>query len=107
MARELDVRFNKAIEYIKEGYGKKQYPNKGDISNEHKLKFYGYYKVVHEGPNNTQKPGFFDFVGKSKWQAWKDVSELTADEAKYRYILLLDQLAPDWLRFYDLFNMPQ
>ena len=35
------------------------------------LYFYARYKQATVGPCNTDKPGFFDFKGKEKWNAWK------------------------------------
>ncbi|XP_037957270.1 acyl-CoA-binding domain-containing protein 5 [Teleopsis dalmanni] len=50
------------------------------------LKFYGYYKQATEGPCHQKKPGFWDIVGKAKWDAWNDNRHLTKEEAMNRYV---------------------
>ena len=37
------------------------------ISDEMKLQLYGMYKQATMGNNDCESPGFFDFVGKAKW----------------------------------------
>jgi acyl-CoA-binding protein len=51
-----------------------------------KLKFYSLYKQATEGPCNTSRPGFLDFAGKAKWDAWNALGELSKDEAKQKYV---------------------
>lgn len=94
-------KFDKAVKYVQSGLAKEQFPNDPELSNDTKLKFYGLFKVATVGFNNTQRPGFFDFVGKAKWDAWDKVSHLTKDQAKKEYILLLNKSAPNWEQFYD------
>ena len=60
------------------------------------LAFYGLFKQAREGPCNTLKPGFFDFEGKKKWQAWSDVGDISREDAKIKYIALLDEVDPAW-----------
>ena len=40
------------------------------LSNEQKLKFYGYYKQVTVGVVNTPQPYFFNVFERAKWDAW-------------------------------------
>jgi acyl-CoA-binding protein len=56
---ELSQQFEKAVSLVGTGNFK--------ASDNDKLKLYGLYKQVTVGKCNTPKPGFFDFVGKSKW----------------------------------------
>ena len=46
-----------------------------------KLELYKYYKQATIGDCNTPKPGYFDFVGKAKWDAWKSVADLPKEKA--------------------------
>lgn len=39
------------------------------------------------------KPGSFDFVGKAKWAAWKNLEGTAKDQAEAQYIALIDELA--------------
>ena len=101
MNSNIEVTYKKALNYIKFGYAKKQFPSSPELSNDHKLKLYGLYKVISEGPNNTPYPGVFDFTGKAKWNAWKEVSSLSKNQAMQDYVKLLNKLAPKWDKFYD------
>lgn len=65
-----DARFAKALKYIENKLGRKQFPDKPELDNTTKLKFYGFFKVASEGANTSSKPGIFDPVGRAKWQAW-------------------------------------
>jgi len=38
------------------------------------------------------KPGFLDFKGKAKWEAWNNKKGLSSDEAKNKYIEIVDKL---------------
>lgn len=96
---DINLIFGKAVKYVQLGLAIKQYPDKPELTNDQKLKFYGLYKVATIGPNNTDKPGFFDFVGKSKWNAWTNESGKTKLQAKSDYIDLLNKLAPKWQIF--------
>jgi hypothetical protein len=50
------------------------------------LKFYGLYKQATEGPCSSPQPGFFDVVGKYKWEAWKQLSHLERSDAMQQYV---------------------
>lgn len=61
-------------------------------SDDELLKLYGLYKQATVGDNNTDKPGTFDFKGKYKWQAWKDLEGKSQEEAEQEYITLATEL---------------
>ncbi|TFY99658.1 acyl-CoA-binding protein [Ramlibacter rhizophilus] len=56
------------------------------------LKMYGLYKQATEGDVREAKPGFGDMVGRAKWDAWNANKGLSQDEARQRYITLIDSL---------------
>lgn len=97
----IDKLFNMAVDYVHKGLAKKQFPEKSELTDENKLKFYGLYKVALLGCNNTSKPGILDFVGRAKWTAWKKYSTKSKMDAKLGYIKSLYKLAPDWDNFYE------
>lgn len=66
-----------------------------DPGNMVKLQIYGLFKQSTVGKCNTKKPGMTDFVGKAKWTAWNDLGNITPDEAKRKYIELIDSLVKD------------
>lgn len=56
------------------------------------LDLYAFFKQATEGDNNTSKPGMFDMKGQFKWKAWKDKSGLTKEQAKQKYVDLVNGL---------------
>lgn len=56
------------------------------------LDLYAYFKQATEGDNHTSKPGMFDIKAKFKWETWKAKAGLTADEAKQKYVDLVNGL---------------
>ncbi|HET6922382.1 MAG TPA: acyl-CoA-binding protein [Anaeromyxobacteraceae bacterium] len=62
-------------------------------SNEQLLQLYGLYKQATEGDARGGRPGMLDPVGRAKWDAWSARKGTSADEAKRRYVSLVDELA--------------
>ena len=56
------------------------------------LKRYALYKQATEGDASGDRPGMSDFVGRAKWDAWKALEGTEGDEAKRRYIELVESL---------------
>ena len=56
------------------------------------LKLYALYKQGSEGDVSGDKPGFFDFVGVAKYEAWEKLQGTEPDDAKKQYIALVDSL---------------
>ena len=56
------------------------------------LQLYALYKQATEGDAGGERPGMSDFVGRAKWDAWKALEGTGADEAKQRYIDLVESL---------------
>ena len=62
-------------------------------TNEEKLKVYSLYKQATQGKCNTECPGFLDFAGKAKWNAWNDLKDKESSDAQKEYIALIGELA--------------
>jgi acyl-CoA-binding protein len=60
---------------------------------ETKLRLYSLYKQASEGDVSGSRPGFFDFVGGAKFDAWTKLKGTSKDEAMKKYIALVDKLA--------------
>ncbi|XP_048395973.1 acyl-CoA-binding domain-containing protein 6-like isoform X1 [Stegostoma tigrinum] len=60
------------------------------------LYLYSRFKQAKFGKCNIPKPGFFDFEGKQKWEAWKAVGDMTARQAMKEYIAAVNKLDPEW-----------
>lgn len=56
------------------------------------LKLYALYKQGSEGDVRGDQPGFFDFVGTAKYEAWAQLRGIPEDEAMQRYIELVREL---------------
>ena len=56
------------------------------------LKLYALYKQGTEGDLKRTQPGFFDFVGTAKHEAWAQLGGVSEEEAMRRYITLVQQL---------------
>ncbi|XP_042321699.1 acyl-CoA-binding domain-containing protein 6 isoform X1 [Sceloporus undulatus] len=58
-----------------------------------------YPSLLHHvkcGSCNTPKPGFFDFEGKQKWEAWKALGDTSTEQAMRDYIATVKKLDPTW-----------
>ena len=60
--------------------------------NDTQLKLYALYKQGSEGDLSRAKPGFFDFIGTAKHEAWAKLHGVCEEEAMRRYIALVHQL---------------
>jgi diazepam-binding inhibitor (GABA receptor modulator, acyl-CoA-binding protein) len=56
------------------------------------LKIYALYKQANQGDASGSRPGFTDPVGRAKWDAWKEVEGIPADDAMQAYISLIESL---------------
>uniref|UniRef100_A0A8C1DXZ4 Acyl-CoA-binding domain-containing protein 5 n=1 Tax=Cyprinus carpio carpio TaxID=630221 RepID=A0A8C1DXZ4_CYPCA len=77
-----EQRFSAAVKVIQ------SLPSNGSFqpSNDMMLKFYSYYKQATQGPCNIPRPGFWDPIGKAKWDAWNSLGEMQKEEAMAAYV---------------------
>ncbi|KAF9405698.1 Acyl-CoA-binding domain-containing protein 1 [Podila epigama] len=61
-------------------------------SNDDLLQLYALFKQATVGDNNTTRPGFTDFKGKAKWDAWTEKKGVSPEEAEKQYIALVAKL---------------
>ena len=59
--------------------------------NDTMLRLYALYKQGSEGDVKGDKPGFFDFVGAAKYEAWEKLSGTSSEQAK-KYVDLVKKL---------------
>ncbi len=81
---DLEKQFNNAAAAVK------TLPQKPD--NDTLLKLYALYKQGAEGDVTGDKPGFFDFVGVAKYEAWEGLAGKPREEAQQEYIDLVQAL---------------
>jgi acyl-CoA-binding protein len=55
-------------------------------SNEDMLTLYALYKQGASGDVTGERPGFMDFVGGAKYDAWKKLAGMSREEAMKKYI---------------------
>lgn len=60
--------------------------------NETLLKLYSLYKQATVGDVQGKRPGFTDFVGRAKYDAWTKLKGQTPEDAKRAYIQLVQDL---------------
>lgn len=56
------------------------------------LQLYALYKQGSAGDVSGPKPGFFDFVGTAKYEAWEKLAGTSAEDAQQQYIDLVTKL---------------
>lgn len=71
----------------------KQLDEKPD--NDTLLKLYALYKQGSEGDVTGEKPGFFDFVGLAKYEAWEKLQGTSQEDAQQRYVDLVKALGAE------------
>ncbi|MEO5622187.1 MAG: acyl-CoA-binding protein [Dokdonella sp.] len=81
---DLDSRFEQAAEDVKTLVERPD--------NDTLLKLYALYKQGSEGDVCGPKPGFFDFVGTAKYEAWGKLKGTRGDDAKQKYVDLVKKL---------------
>ena len=71
----------------------KTLPEKPD--NDILLRLYALFKQGSAGDVTGEKPGFFDFVGLAKFEAWERLKGLSPDDAQKQYVDLVRELGGD------------
>jgi acyl-CoA-binding protein len=56
------------------------------------LQLYALFKQGSSGDVQGAKPGFFDFVGTAKYEAWEKLRGTGQDEARAQYVELVREL---------------
>ena len=59
------------------------------------LQLYALYKQATDGDVSGDKPGFFDFVGVAKYEAWEKLQGTAMEAARDQYIDLVRKLGGD------------
>ncbi|XP_029784434.1 acyl-CoA-binding domain-containing protein 4 isoform X2 [Suricata suricatta] len=62
-------------------------------SYEEMLRFYSYYKQATMGPCLVPRPGFWDPIGRYKWDAWNSLGKMSREEAMTAYIAEMKLMA--------------
>lgn len=81
---DLKKQFEKAIKDVTKA--------KKDPGNDMKLRLYAHFKQASEGDVTGDKPGFTDFVGRAKYDAWAKIKGMSQDDAMKAYVKLVDRV---------------
>ena len=81
---DLQSRFEQASKDVKD---LKERPDNDTL-----LRLYALYKQGSEGDVSGDKPGFFDFVGTAKYEAWAKLKGTAQEEAQKKYVDLVKKL---------------
>jgi acyl-CoA-binding protein len=81
---EESVNFEKAAEAAK------SLPERPD--DQTMLRLYALYKQGSSGDVQGSKPGFFDFVGAAKYEAWEKLRGTSQEDARTQYVDLVRKL---------------
>jgi acyl-CoA-binding protein len=60
--------------------------------NDTMLRLYALYKQGSEGDVKGAKPGFLDFVGAAKYEAWEKLQGTSSEQAMKKYVDLVGKL---------------
>jgi acyl-CoA-binding protein len=81
---DLQKRFEQAAKSVQ---GLSERPDNDTL-----LRLYALYKQGSEGDVSGDKPGFFDFVGTAKYEAWAKLKGTSKDDAMKKYVDLVKKL---------------
>ncbi|XP_043594765.1 acyl-CoA-binding domain-containing protein 6 [Bombus pyrosoma] len=84
----LEKTFNKATVYLQS--------LASELNSTELLKFYALYKQATIGPCNISKPNWYQMQARQKWEAWKNLNDMSCDDAMNNYVLELSKLNPNW-----------
>ncbi|XP_076856285.1 acyl-CoA-binding domain-containing protein 4 isoform X2 [Brachyhypopomus gauderio] len=59
------------------------------------LRFYGLYKQAVCGPCKVSRPGFWDPVGRYKWDAWHHLGDMSCENAMAAYVNEMKKVAQE------------
>ncbi len=68
---------------------------KSDPGNDMKLRLYAHFKQATEGDVTGEKPGFTDFAGRAKFDAWTKIKGMSQEDAQKAYIKLVERVLRD------------
>lgn len=68
---------------------------KTDPGNDMKLRLYAHFKQATEGDVTGERPGFTDFAGRAKFDAWTKIKGMPTEDAQKAYVKLVERVLRD------------
>jgi acyl-CoA-binding protein len=88
--QEASPMSEKSTDFERAAAAAKELPERPD--DQSMLQLYALYKQGSSGDVQGAKPGFFDFVGAAKYEAWEKLKGTSPEEARSRYVDLVKKL---------------
>lgn len=60
------------------------------------------FAIATEGENNSPQPGWYDMVGKYKWNAWKELGSMEKEDAMKQVSFFFRSLFSHLLMFFQV-----
>lgn len=78
--------FDKVVAFVRGLSDFEQLAFLSQISSNEKLKLYALFKQATVGPCSGPRPSFFDMQGKYKYDAWKELGDMSRSNAMTAYV---------------------
>jgi diazepam-binding inhibitor (GABA receptor modulating acyl-CoA-binding protein) len=90
-SKTLEEKYNELVQIVQ------SLPKDGEfqLSNDVKLKFYGFYKQVTVGDVNIPQPYFFNMIERAKWDAWNAIKGMDKQQAMQEYLNEMNEAIKD------------
>lgn len=85
---DLEETFNRATKYLQTLVS--------ELDSGQLLTFYGLYKQATVGPCDIPRPNWYQIQAKHKWEAWKNLGDMSCETAMENYIHALAIINPSW-----------
>lgn len=85
---DLEEIFNRASNYLQ--------TLMSELESDELLAFYGLYKQATVGPCDIPRPRWYQVQAKHKWEAWKNLGDISRETAMANYIQGIERINPTW-----------
>lgn len=80
-----------SVEFEKAAQAARTLPERPD--DQTALQLYALFKQASSGDVQGARPGFFDFVGTAKYEAWEKLRGISREDARRQYVELVRKLS--------------
>ncbi|XP_012230676.1 acyl-CoA-binding domain-containing protein 6-like [Linepithema humile] len=87
-ATDLEETFNRAAKYLQTLVS--------ELDSGQLLAFYGLYKQATVGPCDVPRPNWYQVQAKHKWEAWKNLGDMSRETAMADYIHAIAKINSSW-----------
>lgn len=85
---DLEESFNRAAKYLQTLVS--------ELDSGQLLGFYSLYKQATVGPCDIPRPNWYQVQAKHKWEAWKNLGDMTREAAMANYVHAIAKINPSW-----------